>query len=115
MISLTYYIGGYHIYSGKVLGLIDKKQFYNLYHSSAAMTRKVGSCAIKTLKDVMDFKDFKGHRLVFSTVDENSVRKILVTAELEDITPVMSGGKVSELTVIDTNFDFFHLEADGNT
>ncbi len=115
MINLTYYIGDYHIYTGKILGMIDRNQFYNLYHGDAKIARKVGSCPIKTLQDLVDSREHKNCRLVFSTTNEKQIRKILVTAEIEKLTQSTAGNKISEVTLLDINADFLHLEADGNT
>ncbi len=108
-ISLIYYKRGYHIYKGKILGLIDKKQFFTLYNDTEKFTRKISSCEVKTLEVLAKTKTYcKNHRLVFSTTIENQ-RHLLISAEIADMDVILKNKDI-EVSIRDNQGNYISLE-----
>ena len=107
-LNLTYYTDDYRIFSGKLLGFIDRSQFYRLFHSPDKFARKIGSGDIKSLDVIAKVKDYKLQRLVFSTTLEGQ-RFLLVTAEIIEMNPILIKKDIA-LSLVDVNNNFIYID-----
>lgn len=108
MFSLTYYVDDYKIFNGKILGFIDRTQFYRLFKEPVKFARKIGSGDVKTLDSIADLKDFKDHRLVFSTTVDGE-RHLLVTGEIVDKCDFLIKNKMA-LSMVDSHNNFIYID-----
>jgi len=107
-LNLTYYVKDYTILSGKLLGFIDRSQFYRLYNSPGKFARKIGSGKVKTLDTISKVTDYKKHRLVFST-DVQGIRHLLITGEIIEMNTIEIKNKVA-LSMVDADNNFIYID-----
>ena len=110
-INLTYYVDDYTLLTGKLLGFINRAQFYRLFNDPVKFARKIGSGDVKSLDVISKVADYKKHRLVFST-DVKGVRHLLVTGEIieKNTTFVKS---VMSLNLVDAHNNFIYIDEEG--
>ncbi len=114
ILNLTYYINDYSILTGKILGFIDRSQFYRLFHSPGKFARKIGSGDVKSLEVISKVTDYKKHRLIFST-DVQGVRHLLITGEIIEKNTILIKKDIA-LSMVDANNNFIYIdEEDDNT
>jgi hypothetical protein len=106
-LNLTYYTKDYDVFSGKILGFIDRPQFYNLFNSPGRLARKISSGNIKTLDTISKVTDFKQQRLVFNTTVDNK-RVLLITAEIIEMNSISIKKEIA-LSMVDVHNNFIHI------
>lgn len=109
-LSLTYYKDGYTIFSGKLLGFVDRAQFYRLFNSPEKFARKISSGDVKSLEVIAKVKEYKNNRLVFST-DINGVRHLLVTGEIIEMDTIHIKNDIA-LSMVDHDNNFIYIDGD---
>lgn len=106
-VNLTYHIEDFNLYSGKLLGFLDRSQFFRLYNDPQKFTRKISSCTVKSLDTISKVKDFKNNRLVFST-KIGSERCLLITAEISEKDVILVKKEI-EIHMVDVHGNMLHL------
>lgn len=109
-LSLTYYNDDYSIFSGKILGFVDRSQFYRLFNSPEKFARKIGSGDIKSLDVISKVKDYKQHRLIFSTTVEGQ-RLLLVTGEIIEMNTIFIKKEIA-LSMVDADNNFIYIDTE---
>jgi hypothetical protein len=82
--EISYWLDNYICGKGRLLGLIDEKQFSVLYKDSKLVAKKLATTASMNLDDIADL-DCENKRLVFALKDSVGPIKLLITNPLEAV------------------------------
>ncbi len=108
--TLYYHTGIYHLFSGRVIGYIDDKQFAALLTSPQILARKLSTMPPLDFYDVISPKAVK-LRLAFLARDSNNNRHLILSGVIKEIESSLSYG-YGEIAYVDECNNMFCLETE---
>ena len=108
--TLYYHTGNYHLFSGRVIGYLDNKQFASVLKNPKILGRKLSTMPPKSFFDLIG-EEAVGLRLAFLTKDLKDFYHIVLSDVIKEINSSMSYG-VGEISFVDEKQNLFHLETE---
>ena len=114
-VTLSFYDNKIGPYTGRLLGLINDKQFCNLYNRTKSTAHKLSTSRTVKLEELID-TTCKDLRLVVSVIESNT-SKLIVSAKLKEMYSCsyfiddLNKHKVKEMSFKDHNQKWVILES----